>query len=55
MVAISSVEAEYIALANIMKKVVWLRTLLKKMDFLQITGTIIFAGNQSYITFVNIC
>ena len=40
-----AMEAEYITLANVVKKVVWLRILLKKIDFPQITEIIIFADN----------
>jgi len=31
-IATSSIETEYVILANAMKKAVWLRTLLKKMN-----------------------
>ena len=45
----SSVEAEYIALANTTKKVVYLHTLLEELDFLQTTVIIINADNQGCI------
>ena len=48
-VATSSAEEEYMALANATKEAVWLRTLLKEMDFPQISATIIFADNQGCI------
>jgi len=48
-VAISSAEAEYMASANATKEAVWLRTLLKEMDFPQVSATIIFADNQGCI------
>ena len=44
-VAISLAEAEYMALANTTKKAIWLRTLLKEMDFPQVSTTIVFADN----------
>jgi len=37
-----AMEAEHITLANVVKKVVWLRILLKKIDFPQITEIIIY-------------
>ena len=48
-ITISSVEAEYIALVSTTKKAVWLCTLLKELDFPQITATIIKADNQDCI------
>jgi len=48
-VATSSAEAEYMASANATKEAVWLKTLLKEMDFPQISATIIFADNQGCI------
>ena len=43
--ATSLVEAEYMVSANTTKEVIWLRTLLKEMGFLQVTATILFADN----------
>ena len=48
-IATSLVEAEYIISANTTKEVIWLRTLLKEMGFLQVTATILFADNQDCI------
>ena len=48
-VATSSAEAEYMASENATKEAIWLRTLLKEMDFPQISATIIFADNQGCI------
>jgi len=49
-VATSSAEAEYMASANATKEVIWLRMLLKEIDFPQISATIIFADNQGCIS-----
>ena len=49
----SSVEAEYIASASIMKEAIWLCTLLEELDFPQITVTIINADNQGCIILVH--
>ena len=48
-VAISSAEAEYMTSANATRKAIQLRTLLKEMDFPQVSAMIIFADNQDYI------
>ena len=52
-VVISLVKAEYIALKNAIKEVVWFCTLLQKLDYLQTTATIIHADNQEYIILAN--
>ncbi|KXN84429.1 Copia protein, partial [Leucoagaricus sp. SymC.cos] len=49
-VAMSSVEAEYITSANAMKEAIWLHTLLKELDFPQTEATTIHTDNQGYIT-----
>lgn len=48
-VATSTVEAEYVASANATREAVWLRTLLKELDFPQTDATIIHADNQGCI------
>ena len=48
-VAISLVEAEYMALANTTKEAVWLRTLLKEVGYPQSQATIMHADNQDTI------
>jgi len=50
-VAISSMEAEYVALANATKETVWLRILLKEVDYSQSQATIVHADNQGAIAF----
>jgi len=52
-VATSSVEAEYVASANVTKEAVWLRTLLTELDFPPITATVIFTDNQGCIALAN--
>jgi len=52
-VATSSVEPEYIASVNATKEAIWLRTLLKELDFPQVTATIIHADNQECIALAN--
>jgi transposase InsO family protein len=52
-VATSTMEAEYIASSNATKEAIWLRTLLKELDFPQTTATIIFADNQGCIALSN--
>lgn len=51
-VALSSAEAEYIALAEICQEVVWLRSLLEDFNEKQMQPTIIYEDNQSYIKLV---
>jgi len=51
--AIFSVEAKYVALANAIKEATWLYTLLTELDFLSTIATIIYANNQGCITLVN--
>jgi len=52
-VATSLVKAEYIAFATATKKVIWLYTLLKKLNFLQTTATIINTDNWGCIVLAN--
>jgi len=52
-VATSSVEAEYVALANATKEAIWLHTLLTELDFPPTTATMIHADNQGYIALAN--
>jgi len=52
-VAISSVEAEYVASANATKEAIWLCTLLTKLDFPPTMATMIHADNQGYIALAN--
>jgi len=47
--ATSSVEAEYVALANATKEAIWLHTLLTELDFPPTTATMIHADNQGCI------
>ena len=51
--AISSVEAKYVALANATKEAIWLHTLLTKLDFPPTTATMIYADNQGCIALAN--
>ncbi|XP_062538846.1 uncharacterized protein LOC134207143 [Armigeres subalbatus] len=55
-VSLSSMEAEYIALSEASKEVVWLRRLLAKMDAKQPDATIIYEDNYytSCISFVEV-
>ena len=48
-VTTSSVEAEYVTLANATKEAVWLRTLLKEVGYSQSQATIVHANNQGAI------
>ena len=48
-VALSTVEAEYMASLNAMKEAVWLRVLLEDMGFPQTAATLIHAHNQGCI------
>jgi hypothetical protein len=48
-VALSSTEAEYVALSLTSRDVIWLRNLLKEMGFAQKEATIIFEDNESCI------
>jgi len=52
-VATSSVEAEYVALANVTKEAIWLRTLLTELDFPPTMATMIHADNQGCIALAN--
>jgi len=52
-VATSSVEAEYIALANAIKKAVWFCILLQELDYSQTTAIVIHADNQRCIALAN--
>ena len=49
MVALSTVEAEYMALVNAMKEAIWLHTLLANLGFHQSTVTVVCADNQGCI------
>ena len=48
-IAISSVEAEYVASANVTKEAVQLQTLLKEVSYPQSQATIVHADNQGAI------
>ena len=48
-VALSSTEAEYIALCAAVQEVVWLRNLLKDLNFEQKDSTTLFEDNQGAI------
>ena len=48
-VALSTVEAEYMASANATKEAIWLRSLLSDLGFPQPTTTVIHADNQGCI------
>jgi len=48
-VALSTVEAEYMAASNATKEAIWLRTLLKDLGFTQTQATTIYADNQGCI------
>src|SRR5947209_15071093 len=48
-VALSTVESEYVAAANATKEAIWLRILLKDIGFKQVTVTTIHADNQGCI------
>ncbi|OWY96768.1 polyprotein [Phytophthora megakarya] len=45
-VALSSTEAEYMALSECIKEVVWLRRLLKDVGAKQVDPTVIYEDNQ---------
>ena len=49
-VALSTVEAEYMASVNATKEAIWLRTLLSDLGFPQTTSTLIRADNQGCIS-----
>lgn len=53
-VSLSSMEAEYIALSEACKEVVWLRRLLTEMDAEQREPTVIYEDNTSCISFVEV-
>jgi len=48
-VALSTCEAEYVALVEAVKEVVWMRLLLSELGFKQDSATIVFEDNQSTI------
>jgi hypothetical protein len=48
-IAMSTLEAEYIASANATKEAIWLHTILKELDFPQRTSTVINADNLGCI------
>jgi hypothetical protein len=49
-VALSTVEAEYMAAANATREAIWLRTLLEDLGFQQTSATVIHADNQGCIS-----
>ena len=50
MVALSSTEAEYMALTHTTKEAIWLQFFLKEIEFREVhTATIIYEDNQSSI------
>lgn len=51
-VALSSTEAEYVALAEACQEAVWLRNILEEFDEIQTQPTIIYEDNQSCIKLV---
>ena len=48
-VALSSMEADYMASSNATKEVLWLQQLCKNIEFIQTKPTTIFCNNQSCI------
>jgi hypothetical protein len=48
-VALSSTEAEYMAISDVIKEVIWIRILLTELDLQIETPTIIYVDNQSAI------
>jgi hypothetical protein len=52
-IALSSTEAEYIALSSCVRIVLWLRSLLTEMGFPQANATTIFEDNKSCIDIAN--
>jgi len=48
-VALSSTEAEYMALTHTTKESIWLRTILKELGFAQNDATTLYEDNQSCI------
>lgn len=52
-VALSSMEAEYIALAHAAKEAIWLRNLLNELEFRQPNPTIVHSDNQGAIAFAH--
>ena len=48
-VALSTVEAEYMAASNATKEAIWLRSLLEDLGFKQVAATIIYGDNQGCI------
>ena len=48
-VALSSTEAEYMALTQATKKAIWLRSLLAELNYTQECSTTLFEDNQSAI------
>jgi hypothetical protein len=51
-VALSTAEAEYMALTHATKEAIWLRTLLSDLEFPQTSATLINADNQGSIALV---
>lgn len=51
-VAMSTMEAEYIALSEAVQQAMWLRSLLEEMDQKQVRATVIFEDNRSCLDFV---
>ncbi|GMF29881.1 unnamed protein product [Phytophthora fragariaefolia] len=52
-VALSSTKAEYMALSECVKGVVWMRLLLKDLGSEQTDGTVIYEGSQSVMALAN--
>lgn len=53
-VALSSMEAEYVALSEACREVVWLRRLLEEVQLKQTDATVIYEDNRSCIDFIGI-
>ena len=51
-VALSTTEAEYIALAETVREIIWLRRILLKLGFPQTAPTIVKEDNQACISWV---
>jgi hypothetical protein len=48
-IALSTGEAEYVALSHAVQEAIWLRNLLKDLGYLQLEATPIYEDNQGYI------
>lgn len=51
-VALSSTEAEFIALSETCKEAIWLRKLLEDMEIIQASPTVIYEDNQSCLSII---